>query len=136
MSVADRQLGNSNNSNTRINMLLNTEYEDSLYSMLKYKPDLQSYTRRDLIEAVYQEVGLSRKECESLLETVLDEISDCLAKGDPFKVANFASFSIRQKNERIGRNPKTGEEVPIPPRKVVVFRAASNLKKQANSRNE
>jgi integration host factor subunit alpha len=120
-------------------MLLNTEPEDSLYSMQEIKDNKmggETFTRSNLVETLYQEVGLSRKECEVLFETVLDEIADCLAKGDTFKVANFASFSIRQKNERIGRNPKTGEEVPIPPRKVVVFRAASKLKKQANSRNE
>jgi integration host factor subunit alpha len=107
-----------------------------MLKLLNDKQGRRTLKRSDLVDALYQEVGLSRRECESLFETFVDEITDCLAKGDTFKVANFASFSIRQKNERIGRNPKTGEEVPIPPRKVVVFRAASKLKKQANSRNE
>ena len=100
------------------------------------KLGIQTITRSNLAETLFREVGLSRNECEALLETVLDEISDCLATGETLKMSNFGSFSIRQKNERLGRNPKTGEEVPIPPRRVVVFRAASKLKNQVNSRNE
>ena len=107
-----------------------------MLELLDEIPGQQKVTRIKLTETLHKQVGLARNECKNLLDTVLDEISDCLATGEEVKVANFASFSIRQKNERIGRNPNTGEEVPILPRKVVVFRAASNLKKQANSRNE
>ncbi len=73
-------------------------------------------TRADLAEAVYQEVGLSRNESAQLLETVLDEISTALIKDEVVKISSFGSFSVRQKGQRIGRNPKTGEEVPILPR--------------------
>jgi integration host factor subunit alpha len=96
----------------------------------------KTITRTNVADAIHDQIGLSRKECEGLLEDVLKEISDCLALGETFKMSNFASFSIRQKNERIGRNPKTGEEVPIPPRKVVVFKPSHKLKEQTNSRNE
>jgi len=89
-------------------------------------------TRAQLSEAVYQEVGLSRNESAELLESVLDEISSSLAKGDTVKISSFGSFSIRQKGQRIGRNPKTGEEVPILPRKVLVFRPSQVLKDRIN----
>jgi integration host factor subunit alpha len=104
--------------------------------ILDDKHSQQTITRSGLAEALFQEVGLPRKECESLLGDVLNEISDCLAEGEPVKISHFASLSIRQKNERIGRNPKTGEETPILPRKVIVFKATKKLKKQVNSRNE
>ena len=90
-------------------------------------------TRAHLSEAVYQEVGLSRNESTDLLETVLREISDTLTKGEPVKISSFGSFSVRQKGERIGRNPKTGQEVPILPRRVLVFRASNILKSRINS---
>lgn len=89
-------------------------------------------TRAQLSEAVYQEVGLSRNESAELLERVLDEISSSLAKGDTVKISSFGSFSIRQKGQRIGRNPKTGEEVPILPRRVLVFRPSQVLKDRIN----
>ncbi|WP_419904189.1 integration host factor subunit alpha [Kiloniella sp.] len=90
-------------------------------------------TRADLSEAVYQEVGLSRNESADLVESVLNEISDTLIKGDTVKVSSFGSFAVREKGERIGRNPKTGEEVPILPRRVLVFRASHVLKNKINS---
>ena len=89
-------------------------------------------TRAQLSEAVYQEVGLSRNESADLVETVLNEISDALARGEMVKISSFGSFSVRQKGRRIGRNPKTGEEVPISPRRVLVFRASHVLKDQIN----
>ena len=92
----------------------------------------QTVTRAQLSEAVYQEVGLSRNECASLVETVLHEISDALAQGDMVKISSFGSFSVRSKGKRVGRNPKTGEEVPINPRRVLVFRASHVLKDQIN----
>jgi len=90
-------------------------------------------TRARLSEAVYQEVGLSRNESADLVEGVLSEISDMLVRGEPVKLSSFGSFSVRQKNERKGRNPKTGEEVPIKPRQVLVFRASNILKQKINS---
>ncbi|MDX1710337.1 MAG: integration host factor subunit alpha [Rhodovibrionaceae bacterium] len=89
-------------------------------------------TRADLSEAVYQEVGLSRNESADLVESVLQEISDALVQGDTVKISSFGSFSVRQKGQRIGRNPKTGEEVPILPRRVLVFRASHVLKDRIN----
>ena len=90
-------------------------------------------TRADLSEAVYQEVGLSRNESAILVESVLSEIADTLTRGETVKISSFGSFSVRQKGQRIGRNPKTGQEVPILPRKVLVFRASNVLKSMINS---
>ena len=92
-------------------------------------------TRSQLSEAVYQEVGLSRNESSDLLESVLSYITESLSKGDAVKISSFGSFSIRQKGERVGRNPKTGEEVPILPRKVLVFRPSQVLKSRINEGN-
>lgn len=92
----------------------------------------KTITRADLSEAVYQEVGLSRNESADLVESVLNEVSDALISGEIVKVSSFGSFSVRQKGERVGRNPKTGEEVPILPRKVLVFRPSHVLKHQIN----
>ncbi len=89
-------------------------------------------TRADLSEAVYHEVGLSRNESAELVESVLGEISEALVRGEPVKIASFGSFAVRQKGQRIGRNPKTGEEVPILPRRVLVFRASHVLKNRIN----
>jgi integration host factor subunit alpha len=93
----------------------------------------ETVTRAHLSEALYEEVGLSRTESAELVETVLREISDTLTKGEAVKISSFGSFSVRQKGERIGRNPKTGQEVPIVPRRVVVFRASNVLKSSINS---
>jgi len=90
-------------------------------------------TRAQLTEAVYQEVGLSRNESAELVESVLQEVSDALARGEMVKISSFGSFSVRQKGRRIGRNPKTGEEVPILPRKVLVFRPSHVLKNRINN---
>ncbi|MFC3051156.1 integration host factor subunit alpha [Kordiimonas pumila] len=90
-------------------------------------------TRADLTESVYEEVGLSRNESADLVEAVLDEISDCLVAGDNVKISSFGSFLVRQKNGRVGRNPKTGEEVPIDPRRVLVFRPSQVMKDKINS---
>lgn len=89
-------------------------------------------TRADLSEAVYHEVGLSRNESAELVESVLAEVSDALVRGEPVKISSFGSFAVRQKGRRIGRNPKTGEEVPILPRRVLVFRASHVLKNRIN----
>jgi integration host factor subunit alpha len=89
-------------------------------------------TRAQLSEAVYQEVGLSRNESAQLVESVLKEMADALARGDTVKISSFGSFFVRKKGQRMGRNPKTGEEVPIRPRKVLVFRASHVLKNRIN----
>ncbi|CAA7617863.1 integration host factor subunit alpha [Magnetospirillum sp. UT-4] len=89
-------------------------------------------TRAQLSEAVYQEVGLSRNESADLLEAVLGEISTALARGEAVKISSFGSFAVRSKGQRVGRNPKTGEEVPILPRRVLVFRPSQLLKKRIN----
>ena len=92
----------------------------------------RTLTRADLAESVYEQVGLSRNESSDLVEQVLDEVSATLIGGDGVKISSFGSFSIREKGERIGRNPKTGVEVPILPRKVLVFRASHVLKDRIN----
>jgi len=92
----------------------------------------KTVTRADLSEAVYQEVGLSRNESAELVEAVLDEISQNLVEGDNVKISSFGSFIVRSKDGRIGRNPKTGEEVPIEPRRVLVFRPSQVLKNRVS----
>lgn len=89
-------------------------------------------TRAQLSEAVYEEVGLSRNESAELVEAVLDEMADALSRGESVKISSFGSFAVRRKGQRIGRNPKTGEEVPILPRRVLVFRASHVLKDRIN----
>lgn len=88
----------------------------------------RTITRADLAEAVYEEVGLSRNETADLVEQVLEKVISTLSAGESVKISSFATFNVRQKGERIGRNPKTGEEVPIEPRKVIAFRASQQLK--------
>jgi integration host factor subunit alpha len=81
---------------------------------------------------IYAEVGLSRNESADLLESVLTRISSTLESGESVKISGFGTFSVRQKGRRIGRNPKTGEEVPILPRRVLVFRPSHVLKARIN----
>ena len=90
-------------------------------------------TRAQLADAVYQEIGLSHNESAELVESVLAAISEALERGEMVKISSFGSFSVRQKGQRIGRNPKTGQEVPISPRRVLVFRASHALKHQINT---
>ena len=92
----------------------------------------RTITRAQLSESVYQEVGLSRNESADLLEMVLGEIASALTRGESVKISSFGSFSIRSKGQRVGRNPKTGEEVPILPRRVLVFRPSQLLKSRIN----
>jgi len=89
-------------------------------------------TRVDLAEAVYQRVGLSRKESAALVQAVLTELSDRLVAGESVKLSSFGSFVVRAKGERIGRNPKTGVEVPITQRRVMVFKPSNVLKARIN----
>jgi integration host factor subunit alpha len=88
----------------------------------------KTITRADLAESVYRTVGLSRTESAELVEMVLQEMSDAVARGETLKISSFATFQLRDKNERIGRNPKTGQEVPITPRRVISFKASNVLK--------
>ncbi len=92
----------------------------------------KTVTRADLCEAVYQKVGLSRSESAELVEAVLREIADCLVTGESVKLSSFGTFSVRAKSQRVGRNPKTGEEVPILPRRVLVFKPSNVLKQRIN----
>jgi integration host factor subunit alpha len=92
----------------------------------------KTVTRADLSEAVYQKVGLSRTESADLVESVLSEICNSLASGETVKLSSFGSFIVRDKGERIGRNPKTGIEVPIDPRRVMVFKPSNVLKSRIN----
>ena len=85
-------------------------------------------TRMDLSEAVFREVGLSRNESADLVEKVLQHMSDALVSGESVKISSFGTFSIRDKSQRVGRNPKTGEEVPILPRRVMTFRPSHLMK--------
>ena len=93
-------------------------------------------TRSTLSEAVFKNVGLSRNESASLVDSVFSEILSSLINGDDVKISSFGTFIVRQKKERIGRNPKTGEEVPITARSVVTFRASNVLKSKVNSKNK
>lgn len=89
-------------------------------------------TRAQLAEAVYSEVGLSRNESAQMVDVILEEISQALIKDEMVKLSGFGTFQVRSKAQRIGRNPKTGEEVPISPRRVLVFRASHVLKDKIN----
>ena len=92
----------------------------------------KTITRADLAESVYSSVGLSRTESADLVERMLELMSNALVGGETVKLSSFGSFHVRSKNERIGRNPKTGEEVPILPRRVLVFKPSNVLKSKIN----
>lgn len=92
----------------------------------------RTVTRADLSEAVYQKLGLSRTESSALVELVLGEICDELARGESVKLSSFGSFVVRSKGQRVGRNPKTGVEVAIEPRRVLVFKPSNVLKARIN----
>ena len=93
---------------------------------------MSTVTRAHLSERIYAQVGLSRNESSDLLEELLDQLSTALESGDTVKISGFGTFAIRQKGRRVGRNPKTGIEVPILPRRVLVFRPSQVLKAQVN----
>ena len=93
-------------------------------------------TRMDLSEAVFREVGLSRNESAQLVESVLDHMSDALVKGEQVKISSFGTFSVRDKSARVGRNPKTGQEVPLNPRRVLPYRPSHLMKARVASGNK
>jgi integration host factor subunit alpha len=95
----------------------------------------KTLTRMDLTEAVFREVGLSRNDSSALVDAVLQHVSDALANGEQVKISSFGTFSVRDKNARIGRNPKTGEEVPISPRRVLTFRPSHLMKERVAEGN-
>ena len=96
----------------------------------------KTLTRMDLSEAVFREVGLSRNESADLVETVLELMSSALVRGEQVKISSFGTFSVRDKNARVGRNPKTGEEVPITPRRVLTFRPSHLMKERVVTGNK
>jgi integration host factor subunit alpha len=96
----------------------------------------KTLTRMDLGEAVFREVGLSRNESSDLVESVLDHVSNALVSGQNVKISSFGTFSLRDKKARIGRNPKTGEEVPITPRRVLTFRPSHLMKDRVSAGNQ
>lgn len=96
----------------------------------------KTLTRMDLSEAVFREVGLSRNESAQLVEAVLDHMSDALVEGEQVKISSFGTFSVRDKTARVGRNPKTGEEVPINPRRVLTFRPSHLMKDRVATGNK
>ena len=96
----------------------------------------KTLTRMDLADAVHSQVGLSRNESADLVESVLDHVSDALVGGETVKISSFGTFSIREKAARVGRNPKTGQEVPISPRRVLTFRPSHLMKDRVASGNK
>ena len=92
------------------------------------RPTVGTLTRADLAEAIHRQVGLSRAESAGLVEQVLRHMCESLANGKNVKISGFGSFVLRDKGERIGRNPKTGVEVPIAPRRVLTFRASQMMR--------
>ncbi|MBB2206154.1 integration host factor subunit alpha [Gluconacetobacter takamatsuzukensis] len=95
---------------------------------------MSTVTRASLAEHIYSQVGLSRNESADLLEHVLERVAKELEGGNTVKISGFGTFSVRQKGRRTGRNPKTGVEVPILPRSVLVFRPSQLLRARVNGR--
>lgn len=95
---------------------------------------METLTRSGLAEAIYVQVGLSRNESAALLEAVLERLASVLETGESVKISGFGTFLVRQKGQRIGRNPKTGVEVPILPRRVLTFRPSQVLKARINGK--
>ena len=93
-------------------------------------------TRSSLSEAVFKNVGLSRNESANLVDSIFNEILKNLTSGNEVKISSFGTFMVRDKKERIGRNPKTGQEVPISARQVITFRASNVLKSKVDSKNK
>lgn len=91
---------------------------------------MNTLTRADLAEAINRKVGLSRSESLAMVESILDHMSGALEEGENVKISGFGTFLLRDKGQRVGRNPKTGVEVPITPRRVLTFRASQMLKER------
>ncbi|MFQ1700747.1 integration host factor subunit alpha [Loktanella agnita] len=97
---------------------------------------VKTLTRMDLADAVHNQVGLSRNDSADLVESVLNHVSDALVRGETVKVSSFGTFSVREKAARVGRNPKTGQEVPIHPRRVLTFRPSHLMKDRVAAGNK
>lgn len=94
---------------------------------------MKTITRADVAESIYEEIGLSRKDSNDILDMMLDEITQELAKGNDVKLSSFGTFSLRDKKERSGRNPKTGVNAVITPRRVISFKPSQTMRKQINA---
>jgi len=94
---------------------------------------VQTVTRQDLANAVFREIGLSHAESKSLVDRVFELMADELVTGEPVKLAKFGTFSVKDKKERIGRNPKTGREIPIEARRILTFKASQQLIARVNN---
>ena len=97
--------------------------------------DKKTLTRADITESLHRSIGLSRSESADMVNSVLDLVADALVDGQTVKLSSFGTFMVRSKRERMGRNPKTGEEVPITPRRVLVFRPSQVMKNVINGRD-
>jgi len=117
---------------------IDSEFGCDLWS-LKLQGDImagKTLTRMDLADAVHGQVGLSRNESAELVESVLTHVSDALVSGETVKISSFGTFSVRDKAARVGRNPKTGQEVPIHPRRVLTFRPSHLMKDRVAAGNK
>lgn len=94
---------------------------------------MKTITRADVAETIYEEIGLSRKDSNDILDMILDEIVKELSSGNDVKLSSFGTFSLRDKKERSGRNPKTGVEAVISPRRVISFKPSQTMRKQINA---
>ncbi len=94
----------------------------------RVQKDLPTVTKAELAELLFEQVGLNKREAKDMVETFFEEIRDALERGDPVKLSGFGNFQLRDKPQRPGRNPKTGEEIPITARRVVTFHASQKLK--------
>lgn len=89
-------------------------------------------TKADIVEKVYSKIGFSKKEASELVEMVFSTLKDVLHKGDKVKISGFGNFVVREKNERVGRNPQTGQQIKISARRVLTFRPSQVLKAMLN----
>lgn len=103
-----------------------------LEKIIAETPSKETVTKADLVRAIFLKLGLSRRESTDLVEMVFDEISQSLTRQENVKLSSFGTFEVRHKSQRIGRNPKTGIEVPIRPRRVMVFKPSNVLKARVN----
>ena len=94
----------------------------------RLEKDLPTLTKAELAELLFEQVGLNKREAKDMVETFFDEIRDALERGESVKLSGFGNFQLRDKPQRPGRNPKTGEEIPISARRVVTFHASQKLK--------
>lgn len=93
-------------------------------------------TKAEVSEHLYEELGLSKRDAKLMVEEFFEQIRGCLENGEQVKLSGFGNFDLRTKNERPGRNPKTGEDIPISARKVVTFRPGQKLKNRVEEANE